>query len=66
MLNHGISTSTLAQKYIWFHEEHLLYPLSLKGEKSGLKSISRKEEKRNAEKYSANTIGKGQTIKDPY
>lgn len=47
-------------------KNNLLYPLSLKGEKSGLKSISRKEEKRNAEKYSANTIGKGQTIKDPY
>lgn len=56
---------TLVQKYIWFHEDSLLYLLSLKGGKSGFKSTSRKE-KRTAEKYSANITVKGQTIKDPY
>lgn len=56
---------TLVQKYIWFHEDNSLYPLSLKGGKSGLKSTSRKE-KRTAEKCSANATVKGQTIKDPY
>lgn len=49
----------LVQKYIWFHEDNWLYPLSLKGGKSGLKSTSRKEGKRTTEKYSANITVKG-------
>lgn len=49
----------LVQKYIWFHEDNLLYSLSLEGGKSGLKSTSRKEEKRTAEKCSVNTTVKG-------